>query len=64
MFHPIDARLLSVAQDLGLQQMLRGAIALYAATASLSNAPLVSWDDELVSGAGAVTPQQWLAKRA
>ncbi len=44
--------------------MLRGAIALYAATASLANAPLVSWDDELVSRAGAVTPQQWLAKRA
>lgn len=62
--HPMDARLLSVAQDLGLRGLLRGTDALYAATAALANAPLVSWDDELVNRAGAITPQQWLTKHA
>lgn len=59
--HPVDTRLLAAAQDLGLRQLLRGADALYAATAAVLNAPLVSWDDELVGRAGAVTPEQWLA---
>lgn len=62
--HPMDARLLSVAQDLGLRRLLRGTDALYAATATLANAPLVSWDDELVSRADAITPDRWLAEHA
>lgn len=58
--HPVDARLISMAQELGLQQLLQGLDALYAATAELAKAPLVSWDDELVRRAGAMTPQRWL----
>lgn len=59
--HPVNERLLASAQDLGLRQLLRGADALYAATAALLNAPLVSWDEELVDRASAVTPEQWMA---
>lgn len=60
--HPVNERLLASAQDLGLQQLLRGADALYAATAALLNAPLVSWDEEHIDRAGAVTPEQWMAE--
>jgi predicted nucleic acid-binding protein len=61
--HPVNERLLTSAWDLGVRQLLRGADALYVATAALLNAPLVSWDDELVHRASAVTPDQWLAGR-
>jgi len=61
--HPVNERLLASGQDLGLRQLLRGADALYAATAVLLNAPLVSWDEELVDRADAVTPEQWMAGR-
>jgi predicted nucleic acid-binding protein len=60
--HPVNDGLLAMAKDLGVRQLLRGADALYAATAALLRAPLISWDDELVSRAGATTPEQWLAK--
>lgn len=58
---PLDDALLTLAARLGVQQLLRGADALYAATAEISNAQLVSWDDELVRRAGAITPDKWLA---
>jgi predicted nucleic acid-binding protein len=58
----VNERLLTSAQDLGLRQLLRGADALYAATAVLLHAPLLSWDDELVDRAGALTPEQWMAQ--
>lgn len=45
----------------GTRAFLRGADALYAATAAIHGAQLVSWDDELVRRAGAVTPTDWLA---
>jgi predicted nucleic acid-binding protein len=64
LLHPVSERLLASAQALGLRQLLRGADALYAATAALLNVPLVSWDDELVDRAGAVTPEQWLAEHS
>ncbi len=38
--------------------------ALYAATAKLLQAPLITWDDELVQRAKALTPDAWLAARA
>lgn len=59
--HPMDERLLATARQMGVQRMLRGAHALYAATASLVGAPLITWDDELVKRAGGVTPETWLA---
>ena len=54
---PLDGALLR----LGLQQRLRGADALYAATAQLAGAALISWDNELIQRAGAMTPSAWLA---
>lgn len=60
--HALDEPLLSLARDIGVRQMLRAADALYAATSVLAKAPLISWDAELVSRAGAVTPESWLAR--
>jgi predicted nucleic acid-binding protein len=60
--HPLSEYLVGVAARLGSRQLLRGADALYAATAALVNAPLVSWDDELVQRAGAVAPSVWLER--
>ena len=59
--HPVDDRLLDAARDLGTDLLLRAADALYAATASITASPLVTWDDELVQRAGALTPDAWLA---
>jgi predicted nucleic acid-binding protein len=59
--HPLDEQLLRTAGQLGVRQFLRGADALYAATAALLSAPLISWDDELLKRAGAITPTDWLA---
>lgn len=57
---PHDEQLISEALRLGTQQFLRGADALYAATAQISGAQLISWDNELVQRAGALTPTDWL----
>jgi predicted nucleic acid-binding protein len=59
-FYPHDEDLLREALRLGTQQFLRGADALYAATAALTGAQLISWDNELVRRAGALTPTAWL----
>ena len=48
------------ALRLGTRQVLRGADALYAATALLTGTQLISWDNELVRRAGALTPTAWL----
>jgi predicted nucleic acid-binding protein len=58
---PLDDALLAAAIRLGVYRLLRGADALYAATAELSSAQLVSWDEELIQRAGAITPTDWLA---
>lgn len=60
--HALDEPLLALAMDIGVRQMLRAVDALYAATSALAKAPLISWDAELVSRAGAVTPESWLAR--
>jgi predicted nucleic acid-binding protein len=60
--HPVNERLFASAQDLGLRQLLCGADALYAATAAVLNAPLVSWDERHINRAGAITPEQWMAE--
>jgi len=57
---PVDASLLATALQVGTDVRLRGADALYAATAQLANAQLISWDNELVERAGALTPTAWL----
>ena len=43
---------------------LRSGDALYAAAAERTRAPLVSWDDELLRRAGAVTPATWLKEHS
>lgn len=52
------------ALELGTCALLRAADAVYAATARLTETPLVSWDRELIERAGALTPDQWLAEHA
>ena len=58
---PLDALLLAEALRIGTSCFLRGADALYAATAAITRSTLLSWDDELVKRANGVTPSGWLA---
>jgi predicted nucleic acid-binding protein len=58
---PISASLLAAAERIGVDCRLRGADALYAATAAQLGCPLVSWDSELMSRGGALSPRDWLA---
>lgn len=57
-------QLLPVAEELGCAVFLRGADALYAATARMTQTPLLTWDRELLERADATTPEQWLEQRA
>lgn len=57
---PLDTPLLAQALMSGTRALLRGADALYVATAELNQAELISWDEELIRRAGAMTPQDWL----
>jgi predicted nucleic acid-binding protein len=58
----LDASFLAQAILTGTESFLRGADALYAATAAICRTQLISWDDELVRRAGAITPTDWLAE--
>jgi len=58
---PVDAGLLDAAVEFGLSWRLRGADALYPATAATSGSTLVSWDRTLIEREGAVDPQAWLS---
>lgn len=58
---PLDTLLLDQALQTGTHSFLRGADALYVATAVLHHTQLVSWDDELVRRAQAITPLEWAA---
>lgn len=57
---PTDSALLSMALRSGTDLFLRGADALYAATAQSTSSMLVSWDQELIRRAGAFSPTDWL----
>jgi predicted nucleic acid-binding protein len=57
----VDASFLARAEDLGTRQFLRAADALYSATAQITSSTLVSWDNEHLQRAGAITPATWLA---
>ena len=61
---PLDSRLLELALTLGMRSRLRGADALYAATAALTGHSLLSWDGELIQRVGALTPTDWLLRQA
>ncbi len=57
----VDSTLLTEALSGGTKNFLRGADALYAATAAQTHTPLITWDDELVKRSGAMTPTDWMA---
>lgn len=61
LLEPLTEDLLAAAQRLGVERRLRAADALYAATAARLGCPLLSWDSELTTRAGALTPRDWLA---
>jgi predicted nucleic acid-binding protein len=58
---PLSEALLAEAESLGIERRLRGADSLYAATAARLDCPLLSWDSELVTRGGALSPRDWLA---
>ena len=58
---PLTDAFLAEAESLGVERRLRGADALYAATAARLDCPLLSWDSELVTRGGALSPRDWLA---
>jgi predicted nucleic acid-binding protein len=58
---PLTGALLAAAERLGIDCRLRGADALYAATAARLGCPLLSWDSELITRGGALSPRDWLA---
>lgn len=59
---PLRDELTQASVDIGTESFLRGADAVYAATARATDGRLVSWDRALVARAGAVTPDDWLAR--
>jgi predicted nucleic acid-binding protein len=58
--HPVNSALLAKALALGTTKFLRGADAMYSATAEIVGCALVSWDKEHLQRAGAMTPNDWL----
>ena len=57
---PLSEELLAEAAWLGVERRLRGADALYLATATRLSCPLLSWDEELIDRGGAQSPRDWL----
>jgi predicted nucleic acid-binding protein len=53
--------LLAEAERLGVEHRLRGADALYVATATRLSCLLLSWDEEMIARGGAQSPSDWLA---
>ena len=58
--HPFSDSVLAAAVEIGAQQMLRGADAVYAGTAAILGAQLISWDGTLISRSGALSPIEWV----
>jgi len=58
---PADTAFLARAVVMGTNALLRGADALYAVTAAVTDSVLVSWDAEHVARAAAMTPDAWSA---
>ncbi len=58
--HPVDSMLLAKSLALGTIKFLRGADAMYSATAEIVGCALVSWDKEHLNRADALTPDDWL----
>ena len=62
--HPLSQALLQRAVAEGTERFLRAGDAIYAAVAEAVDGEIVSWDKELVNRAGAVTPEEWVARYA
>ena len=58
--HSMGDALVSLAAQLGASQLLRGADAIYVATAATLGVPLVTWDETVIVRSGAVSPNTWL----
>jgi predicted nucleic acid-binding protein len=58
--YPVNTALLAKALSQGTAKFLRGADAMYSATAEIVGCDLVSWDKEHLQRAGALTPEDWL----
>ena len=58
----MDGPLLTVALMQGTESFLRAGDAFYAAVAENGGGLIVTWDDELIRRANAVTPETWLAE--
>lgn len=59
--HPMNTTLLAKALAVGTASFLRGADAVYVATAEQNHCGLVSWDKEHIRRAGALRPDEWQA---
>ncbi len=60
---PLADALLAEAARLGVQMRLRGADAIYVATAVRLGCPLLSWDAELLHRGHAQSPEAWAMPR-
>jgi len=56
---PMSSALLATAIEVGVNCRLRGADALYVATARTVGGQLVAWDRELLDPGDAITPPDW-----
>jgi len=58
-----DPHLIDESLACGTRCLLRGADAIYAATAALTGTMLITWDSELLERAGGATPTDWLSRQ-
>lgn len=56
----LDSSLLRGAITAGTEKLLRAGDAVYAAVTEVVEGEVVSWDEELIRRAGAMTPEQWM----
>ena len=59
----VNPHLINESLLCGTRCLLRGADAIYAATAALTGTTLVTCDDELLERAGGTTPADWLSQQ-
>ncbi|NJL18752.1 MAG: type II toxin-antitoxin system VapC family toxin [Bdellovibrionaceae bacterium] len=59
----LDNAMLNTSLEHGTRFFLRGADAIYAATARITRTQLITWDQELIERAGGITPTEWLDKQ-
>lgn len=61
---PMSAELLAAATQVGISRRLRGADALYVATALIVGGRLVAWDREMLERGDALEPTVWQERLA